>query len=100
MVYDCAKTYIESQTTLLAKIKAMNAIITALEGVALTAAETADLSEYALDDGQTKIKTQYRDMNQVLASILSFTRLKNMYVNQYNGHGHRAMDLKNFNPWI
>lgn len=96
MVFDSAAIYIESCTDLRAKITAIDNVITALESMALTAAATGDLQEYFLDDGQTKIKTTYRDVNQVSASILGFMRIRETYVNKLNGRMARAMDGSNF----
>jgi hypothetical protein len=96
-VYDSASIYIDSRTTLRAKITAIDAIIAALEVSALKAAEGESIEEYWLDDGQTKIKTIRRTSQEIAKSILSFEQIKQRYVNTLNGRVFRLIDGKNFN---
>jgi hypothetical protein len=96
MIYDSASLYIESAINLAAKVLAVDAIITALFLMAAKGAESGNISEYSLDDGQTKIRTAYRDMADVERSIHAFERLKQTYPNQLNGRGMRLVDSKNF----
>ena len=94
--YDSADIYISSATTLREKITRIDAVIEALETTALRAAATGNLSEYALNDGQTTIKTVYRDVNAVAASITAFETIKERYINRLNGRHVRLVDGKNF----
>jgi hypothetical protein len=96
VTYDSADIYISSATTLRAKITRIDAIITALEDAALKGAATGNLTEYSLDDGQTKIKTAYRSMDDVEKSITAFERIKERYINKLNGRHVRLVDSKNF----
>lgn len=94
--YDSAAIYLESCTTVRAKIVAIDAIIAALMLTAAKAASTDNIEEYWLDDGQTKIKTLYRGTAAVFESINAFEKLKQMYINQLNGRIVRLVDGKNF----
>lgn len=94
VVYDSAYIYINSATTLCDKIDKIDSIITALEDTALKSAANDDITEYNLDDGQTKIKTVYKGTDAVLKSINSFIKLKQYYVNQLNGRHVRLVDGK------
>lgn len=96
VTYDSADIFIQSATTLEAKIAKIDAIITALEDVALTAAGNDNISEYELNDGQVKIKTAYRGAAAVLKSIMDFEKIRQMYVNRLNGRVVRMVDGKNF----
>lgn len=95
-IFDSAAIYIDSAKTLREKIVRIDAIITALETSALKAAETGNISEYSLDDGQTKIKTAYRSPVDVQNSIDAFEKIKQRYVNQLNGRVMRLVDSKSF----
>lgn len=88
--------YLESCTTTAAKIAGCDAIIAALMVAAAGAAGNEGVLEYWLDDGQTKIKKQYRSTSSIFSAIKDFTRLKNMYINQVNGRVVRLVDEKNF----
>jgi hypothetical protein len=94
--YDSAAIYIQSRSTLRDKIIAIDKIIEALELQALTAAGNIDVSEYSLDDGQTRIKTMYRSGKDIADSILVFMRIREMYVNRLNGRKFRLLDSRNF----
>lgn len=96
IIYDSAYLYIESATSLKDKITKINAVIDALMITALKAAASDNITEYWLDDGQTKIKTQYRGAAAIQSSIIAFERIKQMYVNRLNGRMFRLMDSRNF----
>ena len=94
VIYDSAAIYIESATNLCDKIVKIDAIITALEDTALKSATSDDITEYSLDDGQTKIKTVYKGTDAILNSIQSLIRLRNYYLNKLNGRQVRLVDGK------
>lgn len=94
--YDSADLYIESATTLRDKITRIDAIITALESSALKAAVNGNITEYSLDDGQTKIRTVYRNAQEVANSINAFEAIKQRFINRLHGRIVRLVDHKNF----
>lgn len=96
VIYDSEAIYIDSCSSIKEKIVAIDAIIAALFTTAAKAAAGEELTEYWLDDGQTKIKTVRRSSASIETSINSFLRLKNMYINQLNGRIVRLVDGKNF----
>lgn len=96
LTFDSSSIYITSATTLHEKLTRVNAIITALEDVALKAAANGDISQYSLDDGQTKIMTNYRTAEDVANSIQAFEVIRQRYINQLNGRMVRLVDSKNF----
>lgn len=95
-IYDSADIYLESKTTARQKVVAIDAIITALLSTAAKAATGENITEYWLDDGQTKIKTVRRSSGEIMASIKAFEQLKQLYINQINGRVMRLVDGKNF----
>lgn len=94
--YDSAAIYIDKATDLKDKIDRIDSIINGLQTAALAAASTGNISEYSLDDGQTKIRTVYRDSMQITAAIMSFERIKQTYINQLNGRVSVLRDQNNF----
>lgn len=94
--FDSADIYVDSAADNRAKIVRIDAIITALETSALKAAAKNAIQEYTLNDGQTTIRTAYRNTDEILNSIAAFERLKQMYVNRLNGRMMRLVDGKNF----
>lgn len=96
VIYDSAYIYVDSCTSVKEKITRIDAIITALEDTALKSAANDDIKEVNLDDGQTKIRTEYKGTDAVLKSIEGFIKLKNYYVNKLNGRVTRLVDSKSF----
>lgn len=96
VIYDSAYIYVDSCTSVKEKITRLDAIITALEDTALKSAANDDIKEVNLDDGQTKIRTEYKGTDAVLKSIEGFIKLKNYYINKLNGRVTRLVDSKSF----
>ena len=90
--------YIESATSLQAQLIRVNQIIEALENQILNVATgNSDVAEYQLDDGQVKIRTQYRSITAIYDGIHAFERKKQMILNKLNGRGMALRDAKAMN---
>jgi len=94
--FDTEGLYIQSCTTKLAKIAAIEAIQDALLTSALTAASKGAISEYQLNDGQTIIKTVYRNASEIEMAYDAFERIKQRLINSINGRIVRLMPSNNF----
>ena len=77
VTYHSEALYIQSKTGLKAKIAAINALIDQMFLSAAKGANTANLEEYMMDTGQTKVKTLYRDPKSIMAGIAIFETQKN-----------------------
>lgn len=90
--------YIESKTDLLDKINAISAIESAFltNMLDLFSGTGATTQSYELDDGQVRIKTAFRSMNDVNAALKLLRVQKNVYINQYNGRCSVAQDKRTF----
>lgn len=96
VIFETVDIFIESKTTARAKIIALDAVIDALITTVLKAAATGNVTEYELDTGQTKIKTNYRNPKEVSDAITALQTVREYYVNQINGRRFRLVDTKNF----
>jgi hypothetical protein len=96
IIFEKASDYIESCTTLTAKIAAIDAILSQLLTTAATAAETGHIDEYWFDDGHVKIRSKYRNVAEVERSIMSFQRLRDLYANRKTGRLTTLKDASNF----
>lgn len=95
-IFDSADIYINQGINVREKITKIEAVITALEDSALKAAANGSVSEYSLDDGQTKIRTVYRNATEVANAITAFETIRQRWINQLNGRQVRLVDSKNF----
>lgn len=87
--------YITSVKSDKARYDRIDAVIDVLEDQLIKSALNSSVSEYSLDDGQTKISTVYRSTEEVEKAIMSMIRLKNYYENKLNGRMVRLVDSKN-----
>lgn len=92
----CSETfYINSSTSLQEKIQRYDAVILALENQMVNvAAGNSDIDEYQLEDGQVKIRTKYRDVNQIAQAIKAFESLRTRCINELNGYGFVLRDRR------
>jgi len=99
VTYTSAYEYLSTCQSFRDKAAACNRIIAALLTTAEIAAAGDEVTEYSIDDGQTKIKTIYKGADAVFASIKRFEDLKEFYEarlsNMKNGRIMRLMDVKN-----
>lgn len=95
MYYDTEALYIQSKTTTLERIQAIDDCITALLDEVLKSVGKSSKQEYMLNDGQTVIKTVYRDPNVVIAAATTLEKLKQFYVNQLNPRQVRCVSANN-----
>lgn len=97
--YESTTKYITSATTLEERLVKVRAVIMGLLDMATTAATSGNFSEYSLDDGQTKIRTVYRNMTEVKAAIKAFMDIEEMLLDMLNndkfGRVIRLVDGKN-----
>jgi len=97
IVFESAGLYIASKQSAREKIQAIDEIINQLLITAADAATKDNIEEYQINDGQTTIRTRYKNGKAIMASIQEFETLKTYYQNQINGSMTRLVDVKNFN---
>lgn len=80
--------YIESATSLQERLARIDAILLALENRMIdSGAGTSNKESYSLDDGQVKISTQYRSIEEIANAITAFEKLRERILNKLNGRG-------------
>ena len=90
--------YIQSAETLQGRLTKINQVITALYDNMLENAGAENISEYQLDDGQIKIRTAYRSIEQVEKTIDALERQKQRILNQLNGRSFVLRDQTGLRP--
>ena len=84
--------YINCSTDTKTQIARIDAIIAALEDAELNGAANADIEEYRLDDGQSIVKVNYRNLKSISDSITAQERRKNRILQRCVGHRYNLMD--------
>ncbi len=86
--------FIDSATDMEDKVNKIDAIINALLDISLTAVGKQDIVEYTLDDGQTKIRTEFRGVSAIARAIDDYEKIRQRYFNRLNGRTFRLVDSK------
>lgn len=79
------KEYIQSKTTLLEKINAIEALIDSMILNTAEAIDNSGVASYSMDSGQMKVTTNYRSVEDVNRGIKALEQTLQMYINRYNG---------------
>ena len=79
------KKYIESESTLSARIEAIDTLISSMLLSSIDSIDESGLFSYSLDDGHIKVTTQFRSMTEVTNGIRILEQLRNIYANRADG---------------
>jgi hypothetical protein len=93
LTYSSESRYLETATSLQDKIDKIDLIISGLMDSALENVGNSDLKDYFLDDGQTKIRANYRSSSEILDAVADWERIKTVYANRLNGRVMRLRSL-------
>lgn len=77
--------YFECKSKLIGKIQTYDLLIEGLETAMMTSIESGHIVQYEMDDGQMKVRTQFRSVKDITAAMDGFIRLRQDYINRYNG---------------
>lgn len=99
VTYNTISMYLETKESMLEKITAIDLLIDAmvLKMADVVGGTATEISEYSLDDGQMKVRTVYRSLQDVEAGICALEKMKQKWVNKYNGRGFVLRDVRGIN---
>jgi hypothetical protein len=80
------KEYIQSKASLDLKIAAITSLIDNMLLSAIDAIDTSGTASYSMDDGQMKVTTEYRSIEQITKGILALEKIQQVYINRRNGY--------------
>lgn len=83
--YSTISQYIESKTTLQAKIAAYDLIIAGLETTMLLAVESGHVKQYEFDDSMMKVRSEYRSVDDIAKAMMGYEKIRQIYINRLNG---------------
>ena len=97
-IYNSFSEYLSTFKTVSDRIMAYDLLIdTLLMSVADHSKEVGvNIAEYQLDDGQVKIKTNYRSIQEIQSGINALEKSKQMWLNRLQG---RVVVLKDVNSF-
>lgn len=86
MIIYTVSEYIQSKTDLNSKICAIEALIDQMLVNAVEAIGNSGTASYSMDDGQMKVTTNYRSVDEITSGVKNLEKIKQIYVNRRNGH--------------
>lgn len=89
--YITISQYVEQKSKLVGKIATYDILIESMEGAIVTGIESGHLIQYEMDDGQMKVRAQYRDIGQMTEAISALEKIRQMYINRLNGRTIRLV---------
>jgi hypothetical protein len=100
VIYTNIPAYLESCTTLKARIAALDAILNGMELALLKATTTGHFEEYKLDTGQTKNEIRYSTLGSLQDAYRNMLTTQQMLYARFNRNNSsgviRLVDGKNF----
>lgn len=83
--------YIECKSKLIGKLATYDILIESMEKAVLEATVSGQYAEYEMDDSQMKVRARYRSIDQMVSGLQGLRKIRQDYINQYNGRGIRLV---------
>jgi hypothetical protein len=83
--------YFECKSKLIGKIATYDILINSMEQSILKATVSGHLIQYEMDDGQMKVRAQYRNIDDMTKAMNGLIKIRQMYVNQASGRSIRLI---------
>jgi len=77
--------FFEEKEKLIGKIATYDLIIEGMEKAILESTVSGHLVQYELDDGQMKVRTNYRKIGDLVSAMNGLMMLRQRYINKHNG---------------
>jgi len=89
--FTTVSAYFECKSKLIGKIATYDLLIESFEKAMLEATISGHLLQYEMDDGQMKVRVQYRNMKDMTSAMNGLIKLRQDYVNKANGRSIRLV---------
>lgn len=83
--YTSLDHFFEEKSKLIGKIATYDLLIEGLEKSILESTLSGHLVQYELDDGQMKVRTNYRNIESLTSAMNGLIKLRQYYINKHNG---------------
>jgi hypothetical protein len=89
--YTSIPQFFECAEKIIGKIATYDALINAFEKSILEATVSGHLLQYEMDDGQMKVRVQYRNVKDMVTAMEGLIRLRQYHINKANGRSIRLV---------
>jgi hypothetical protein len=92
--FTTVSSYFECKSKLIGKIATYDLLIESMEKTLMAGIESGHLLQWELDDGQMKVRSQYRNVNDLTKAMEGLIRLRQYHINKTNGSSIRLVGGK------
>lgn len=89
--FTSVSAYFECKSKLIGKIATYDLLIESHEKAMIEGATSGHLLQYEMDDGQMKVRVQYRNMKDMTDAMNNLIKLRQYYINKANGRSIRLV---------
>lgn len=95
--YMTIEQYVDCKSEIIGHIATYDILIKSMEKSILAALvgdngqSAGQYAEYEMDDGQMKVRARFRSVDQMTVSIQALRKIRQDYINQYNGRVTRLV---------
>jgi hypothetical protein len=83
--------YVECKSAIIGKVATYDILIASMEKTLLEATVSGYLNQYEMNDGQMVVRAQYRSIDQLVNGMQGLRKIRQDYINQYDGRGSRQV---------
>ena len=83
--------FFECASKLIGKVAVYDALIEAFEKAILESTVSGHLLQYEMDDGQMKVRVQYRNTKDMVTTMEGLIKLRQYYITKHNGRVTRLV---------
>lgn len=84
-----------TRSMIISRISQIDAMISSLLTVGLTAVTTGNIAEYEIDTGQTRQQVKYTSVDSITKAVADMQKLRNIFANMLSPKVTRLVDSKN-----
>jgi len=77
--------YVDAKSKLIGKVATYDLLIESMEKAILLGTESGHINQYEMDDGQMKVRANYRSISEMVRAVKGLETLRQMYINRING---------------
>jgi len=89
--YITISQYIESKSALIGKVATYDLLIEKMEATILDSTLSGVYNQMEVDDGQMKVRSNYRNIGDLISALEGLRKIRQDYINRFNGRVTRLV---------
>jgi len=83
--------YVECKSKLIGKVATYDLLIEKMEATILDSTLSGVYNQMEVDDGQMKVRSNYRNIGDLISALEGLRKIRQDYINRYNGRVTRLV---------